>query len=231
MEDNNNPMQKFYMEDNNKLIQKCINILKNNKIDTNTNTGMENIMTLKDAIMMASNNLKMAIQNNIEKNFYTNYLKNNININTAGAISNSLSLVSTPSIIASLVLDSPHLCFIGGIGLLASLCMDCGTGLYRSWHNINTANSLDSVQKWINSQYESNVSNTSEQQNNNNNNSKIKPINNNKNKDTIEEAIRQLQQIIQIKYYNSYIQKDIANKCVDNLFEIINFELSKQQGK
>ena len=216
---------------NNKTIQEFINILKNNKIDTNTKPGRDNIIKLKDAIMTSSDDLQTAIQNNIEENFRTNYLKNNININIASAVSNGLSLVSTPSIIASLVLDSPHLCCFGGIGLLASLCMDRGTGLYTSWHNINTANSLDSVQKWINSQYESNVSNTSEQQNNNDNNSKIKPINNNKNKDTIEEAIKQLQQIMQIKYYNSYIQKDIANKCVDNLFEIINSEFSKQQDK
>ena len=109
---------------NNETIQECIHILKDNKEN--------NIQTLKDAMMSHSNDLKKAIQDNIEENFRTNYLQNNININTAGVISNSLSLVSTPSIIASLVLDSPHLCCFGGIGLLASLCMDSGTDLYTS---------------------------------------------------------------------------------------------------
>lgn len=216
------------MEDNNKTIQKCINILKNNKIDTSTNLGINDILTLKNTIMMASNDLQTAIQNNIEENFRTNYLQNNININTASAVSNGLSLVSAPTIIASLVLGNSHLCCIGGIGLLTSLCMDDGIDLYTSLHNRNTANSLDSVQQWISSQDKANVDNTSEQQNNNDNNREIKPINNNnnKNKDTITEAIKHLQQIMQLKY-NNYNDKIVANNLVEGLFKVINSQLSK----
>ena len=216
------------MENNNKKKKKCINILKNNKIDTSSNLGINDILTLKNTIMMASNDLQTAIQNNIEENFRTNYLQNNININTASAVSNGLSLVSAPTIIASLVLGNSHLCCIGGIGLLTSLCMDDGIDLYTSLHNRNTANSLDSVQQWISSQDKANVDNTSEQQNNNDNNREIKPINNNnnKNKDTITEAIKHLQQIMQLKY-NNYNDKIVANNLVEDLFKVINSQLSK----
>ena len=76
------------MENNNGTIQECIHILKNNKIDTNTKPGRDDIIKLKDAIMASSDNLKMAVQKNIEENFRTNYLHNNINVNNARIISN-----------------------------------------------------------------------------------------------------------------------------------------------
>ncbi|MBQ7552136.1 MAG: hypothetical protein IJT15_01650 [Rickettsiales bacterium] len=210
------------MENNDETIQECINILKNNKIDTNTKPGRDDIIKLKDAIMASSDNLKMAVQKNIEENFYTNYLKNNININTASAVSNGLSLVSTPSIIASLVLDSPHLCFIGGIGLLTSLCMDSGTDLYKSLHEKNTNRTLLSVQQWIKTNNEISIKDQSNQSAQNDNNRTTR------NDGTINEAIKHLQQIMQIKYYNNYYQKTIANNLVEDLFKIIDSQLEKR---
>ena len=197
---------------NNETIQECIHILKDNKEN--------NIQTLKDAMMSHSNDLKKAIQDNIEENFRTNYLQNNININTASAVSNGLSLVSAPTIIASLVLDSPYLYCTGGISLLASLCMRCGTGLYTSLHEKNTSSTLLSVQQWIKTNNEISIKKPSNQSAQNNNSMAINQ------EKTIDEVIKHLQQIMQINY-NDYYQKTIANNLVEGLFKVINSQLGK----
>ena len=204
------------MENNNDTIQECIHILKDNK----ENDKVNNIQTLKKTIETHGDDLKKAIQNDIKENFCTNYLHNNININNARIISNNLSLVSTPTIIASLVLGSSHLCCIGGIGLLTSLCMDDGIDLYTSWHNRNTANSLESVQQWIKANNEISIKEQSNQPAQNDNSMIISK------EKTINEAIKHLQQIMQINY-NDYYQKTIANNLVEGLFKVINSQLGK----
>ena len=117
-----------------------------------------------------------------------------------------------------MVLDSPHLCCIGGIGLLTSLCMDDGIDLYTSLHNRNTANSLDSVQQWIKANNEISIKEPSNQPAQNDNNMIISK------EQTIDEAIKHLQQIMQINY-NDYYQKTIANNLVEDLFKVITSQL------
>ena len=128
--------------------------------------------------------------------------------------------MSTPTIIASLVLGSSHLCCIGGIGLLTSLCMGCGTDLYKSLHENNTNSTLLSVRQWIKTNNEISIKDQSNQSAQNNNSMTISY------EKTIDEAIKQLQQIIQIKY-NNYTDKSVANKLVEDLFKIIDSQLKK----